>query len=90
MERETVEQILKSRNLLKAGDEYSMPENEVATLLIGQGQISALPGVVSFKPRQGYLLVRTNKGTETFVEYELVRALSFESKEVADRRTGFV
>ncbi len=90
MRRETVESILRRRKLQMKNDEYPMPDEEVATILIGRGQVTALPGVVSFAPRTDFLLVKTRKGTATYLEYDLVRALSFESKETADRRTGFV
>jgi len=90
MERATLEQIFKKRKTRKSGSVYTVPDGEVATLLIGRGTVSALPGLVSFDLHEGFLLVTTRKHTQTYVEYDLVRAVSFESKEVADRRTGFV
>ena len=90
MERSTFEQILKKRKLRKSGSAYSVPEDEVASLLVGRGTVSALAGLVSFDLQDGFILVTTRKETQTYVEYDMVRAVSFEPKEVADRRTGFV
>lgn len=90
MQRETVEEIFKERGLSCEDDVFTVPEDEIATILVGRGTVNALPGIIRFVMRSSFLVVTTRKGTQTYVEYEVIRALSFEPKEVADRRTGFV
>lgn len=89
MTRETVEQILADRKATKDDRGYEVPAGEVATALLGAGQLHAVPGVVRFGFRPDALVLTSRKGSETYVDYDALRALTFESKEVADRRTGF-
>lgn len=90
MKRETIKKILEQRELSSEKDVFAVTDGEVATVLIGQGQATAIGGIVSIELATGYLVAKSKKGTETYVEYGSVQSLSFESKEVADRHAGFV
>jgi hypothetical protein len=90
MRRETVEQILADRQIELEDGAYAIPEDERVTLLVGHDQVTAIGGIVKLTLASGYLLAESRKGTKTYTEYETIRALSFELKEVADRQAGFV
>ena len=90
MKRETIEQIFADRKLEAKKGVIEVPEDEVVSVLIGQGRLSAVGGIVSFVLEKEYLRTTSKKGSVTYLDYEIVRALSFESKEVADRHAGFV
>jgi len=90
MKRETVEKILAARKIKAKGGTYSIPDKEVVTLLAGRGRMSGISGVISLELGDGYLVGKTKKGAETYLEYEIVRAISFERKDVTDRAAGFV
>jgi hypothetical protein len=89
MTRDTLERILAERKAKKEKAGYSLPEGEVATLLLGTGPIHPIPGVVRFSPGDAVLVVCTRKGADTYLQYEAIQAVTFEPKELADRRTGF-
>ncbi len=90
MRRKTVEQILADRQIKAKDDTYEISDDEVVNLLIGQDRVMSVAGVVSLTLTSDYLLAQSKKGRRTYLEYELVRAISFESKEVTDRQAGFV
>ena len=90
MKKETIQRILTGRRLKSKDGGYDIPENEVASLLIGQSTVTALPGVRRVTLADDHIVVETRKGSCTYLEYELVRAVAFENKEIADRQAGFV
>lgn len=90
MRRETVEQIFADRHIKSKDGTFVIPEDERVTLLLGQEQVTAIAGIVKLSLKAGYLLAESRKGTKTYTEYETIRALAFELKEVADRQAGFV
>lgn len=89
MRRETVEQILADRQLQAKDGAFNLVDDEVASLIIGRDSLTAISGVIELRLHQDYLQALSRKSTTTYVEYELVRALAFESKELADRQAGF-
>jgi hypothetical protein len=89
MKRETLERILSSRGAKKKGKALDVPEGEVATLMVGGEPSRPLPGIVAFVLDDDVLQAVTRKEAHTYVEYDAVTAVTFEPKELADRRTGF-
>lgn len=90
MRLETLKQILSSRKIKSKANTYEIPEKELVSMLIGLNQVTTLPGISRITIGDEYLMIETRKGTSTYLDYELVRAISFESKEIADRQAGFV
>lgn len=89
MKRETIQQILTSRKIKSKTNTYELPEKESVSMLIGQSQVTTLRGVSRITLGAEFLMIETRKGACTYLDYELVRAISFESKEIADRQAGF-
>lgn len=90
MKREALEQILKDRQIKGAGGVFDIPENESATLVVGEDRVSTIGGIAKLTLKANFIKVKSKKGVETYLEYDLVRAVSFEPKEVTDRTAGFV
>ena len=89
MKRETIEQILSSRKIKAKSGSYEIPEKEVVSMLVGQSNVTSMPGISRLSITDDYLVAETRKGRVTYLEFDLVRAISFESKEIADRQAGF-
>ncbi len=90
MQREIVEQILADRKIEPKNDRYPIPKDAVATVLLGGSKLTTVSGVVSLTLKPGYLLAESKKGSHSYFEYEVVRGLSFEPKDIADRHAGFM
>ena len=90
MKRETLELILSDRQIKASNSVYEIPEEEIVTLLIGREQTSSISGITKITLSKAYLKAETKKKVQTYIEYESIRALSFVSKEVANRSAGFV
>ena len=67
-----------------------MPEKVVVSVLIGTSPLTAIPNICKVTLNDDYLVAESRKGTSTYLEYDIVRALAFEPKEIADRQAGFV
>lgn len=89
MKRETIQQILSSRKIKSKNNAYEIPDKEVVSMLIGRNQVTSLGGVSRITTNDEYIMTESSKGACTYIEYELVRGISFESKEIADRQAGF-
>jgi hypothetical protein len=89
MQRKTVERILAARGAKPTEEGLSIAEDEVATLLLGGDPPVAVQGVVRFRLHEDVLEGVSREGARTYLEYDALRALTFEPKGVADRRSGF-
>jgi hypothetical protein len=90
MRRETLEHILAERKIRAEKGRHSIPSDQVVTMLIGAERITTVGGIVCLTLQKECLVAESRKGTSTYVEYDLVRGVSFEPKDVADRQAGFV
>ena len=90
MKRETLEHVLAERQVKGKNGSFKIPDSHVATLLLGSDRDSLRVEVCELSLQELHLSAESKKGTRTYVEYDAVQAITFEPKEEADRRTGFV
>lgn len=89
MKKETLTKILEKQKVKSQNGRYSIPDNEVVTLMIGQAALTTLNNIVELVLEADYLAVKSKKKVTTYVEYDFVRTVSFDLKENADRSAGF-
>ncbi len=90
MKRETIKRILLDHGKQLSNDSCELDTGETMTVLFGRGSHSAITEVVRVQLEQDYFVAHRRRQGSAYVEYDMIRALTFENPEASRQRPGFV